>query len=93
MTKLYISIDYKDKNEINGTIYNRPRKNQEEIWLRYQATRLSDTTFQLDLYRRKNGYCKTYILEEDFECSMTANNILFYVEQRIERIWEDLKEN
>ena len=92
MSKLYIDIDYKDKNELRGSIYNRPRKkNQACIYLRYKATRLSDTTFQLDLYKYPiKGYI-TVILDETFECRMTANNILFYVDQRIEHILKQLR--
>lgn len=89
--KLYTQIDHKDKNEIVGSVFNKPRKNQIKVYIRYKATRLSDATFQLDIYKIPvNGYI-TVILDEKFECSMTANNILYYIDQRIEHILKELK--
>lgn len=90
MSKLYISIDYKSKEKMSGTIYNRPRKNMREIYIRFLATRLSENTFQLDLFKIPIKNYITVILDENFDCSMTAKDILFYVDQRIENILRTL---
>lgn len=90
--KLYSSLDYKDKEKIGGSIFNLPRKkNQEAIYLYFKGVRKSDTAFKLDVYRP--AFDKHYIvmLDEIFECKMTAKDILFYVEQRIEHICKILK--
>lgn len=83
--KLYTKIDSKNKDSIYGTIYNRPSKNQKEIYLRYKTERLSDYTFMLDIFKVPNpNPIYTALLDETFDCSMTAKDILYYVEQRIE---------
>lgn len=90
--KLYANIDYKDKHEISGSIFNRTRNVKDEIYIRFKATRHSEikNIFELDLYRRKDGDHITVTLDETFDCSMTKKDILFYVEQRIEHIWKQL---
>lgn len=89
--KLYISLDYKDKEEIVGSIFNLPRKkNQEAIYLYFDGVRKSDTTFELDIRRPVFDKHYTIILDETFECKMTGKDILFYVEQRINKIWKML---
>lgn len=90
--KLYISIDYKDKEEIGGSIFNLPRKkDQEAIYLYFDGVRKSATTFELDI--RRAAFEKHYIvlLDETFDCRMVGKDILFYVEQRIDYIWNSLK--
>lgn len=87
MSRLYIQCDYKDKNEKSGTIYNRPRKNEKPIYLSFTA--LSDDNF-IDLRIHQMGTPKEndceYHLEKDWEINFTLKSILFFVEQRIERI-------
>ena len=84
--KLYITIDYKSKSEIHGNIYNKPRKNQSEIYLMFSATRIDDNLFELSI--RKIGSEKEcrVVLDESFDGRMSGKDILFYVEQRIERL-------
>lgn len=89
--KLYIKIDCKDRYEISGTIKNKTRKVEEEIFLFYKATRLDFVTFNLDIYVNPKGKHLTYTLDERIDCSMTAKDICFFVENRIENIWEQLK--
>lgn len=89
--KLYIKIDYKDRYEISGTIKNKTRKVEEEIFLFYKATRIDFVLFRLDIYASPKGKRLTYTLDERIECSMTAKDICFFVENRIENIWEQLK--
>ena len=89
--KLYIKIDYKDRYEISGTIKNKTRKVEEEIFLFYKATRLDFVTFNLDIYASLKGKHLTYTLDERIDCSMTAKDICFFVENRIENIWKQLK--
>lgn len=90
MIKLYIDIDHKDKSEIYGTIYNKPRKNQQEIYLRYSAIRLSDTVFKLTISKPLLKEFYSVNLDETIDCSMTAKDILFYVDQRIELLMKSL---
>lgn len=84
--RLYIKIDYKDKNEISGTIYNRVRLKdiKNEIYLRYKAERTSENMFDLQIYGCPKNKVYEVRLDETFDCSMTAKDILFYVEQRID---------
>lgn len=89
--KLYIKIDCKDRYEISGTIKNKTRKVEEEIFLFYKATRLDFVTFNLDIYASPKGKHLTYTLDERIDCSMTAKDICFFVENRIENIWKQLK--
>lgn len=89
--KLYIKIDYKDRYEISGTIKNKTRKVEEEIFLFYKATRLDFVTFNLDIYASLKGKHLIYTLDERIDCSMTAKDICFFVENRIENIWQQLK--
>lgn len=89
--KLYIKIDCKDRYEISGTIKNKTRKVEEEIFLFYKAIRLDFVTFNLDIYASPKGKHLTYTLDERIDCSMTANNICFFVENRIENILQQLK--
>ena len=85
MSKLYIKIDDKDKNGICGTIYNRVRQDaNKEIYLRYKAQKISDTLFELQVYGCPKDAVYSATLDETFDCSMTAKDILFYVEQRID---------
>lgn len=90
LLKLYISVETKDKWYMNGSIYNRPRKNNSEIYLRYRAERHTSNLFELSIY--KVGSHKVYqvMLDETIDCSMTAKDILYYVDQRIEMLWEQL---
>lgn len=90
--KLYVSLDYKSKEEIGGSIFNLPRnKTQEAIYLYFDGVRKSNTTFELDI--RRPAFEKHYIvlLDISFECRMTAKDILYYVKQRIDHIWKSLK--
>ena len=89
--KLYVSLDYKHKDEIGGSIFNLPRKKNEEIYLYFDGVRKSETTFELNV--KRPAFLKKYIvlLDETFDCKMTAKDILFYVEQRIDFIWKMLK--
>lgn len=90
--RLYSSIDYKEKQEIAGSIYNRPRKNEKEFYIRFLATRTSDSTFDLQLYTIPKTKVYEVPLDETFDCSMTVKDIKFYVEQRVEtlkRLMED----
>ena len=89
--KLYIKIDYKDRYEISGTIKNKTRKAEEEIFLFYKATRIDFVLFRLDIYSSSKGEHVIYTLDERLDCSMTAKDICFFVENRIENIWEQLK--
>lgn len=89
--KLYIKIDCKDRYEISGTIKNKTRKVEEEIFLFYKATRLDFVLFHLDIYASPKGKHLTYTLDERIDCSMTAKDICFFVENRIENIWKQLK--
>ena len=89
--KLYIKIDYKDRYEISGTIKNKTRKVEEEIFLFYKATRIDFVLFHLDIYASTKGKHLTYTLDERIDCSMTAKDICFFVENRIENIWKQLK--
>ena len=83
--RLYSKVDYKDKNEITGTIFNRCGKNiKNEIFLRFNATRTGESTFDLQIYGCPKDKVYEVPLDEYFDCSMTAKDILFYVEQRIE---------
>lgn len=85
--KLYVSLDYKDKEEIVGSIFNLPRKKEQiAIYLYFKGVRKSDTAFKLDIYRP--AFTKHYevMLDEIIECKMTAKDILFYVDQRIEHL-------
>ena len=91
--KLYIKIDYKDRYEISGTIKNKTRKVEEEIFLFYKATRIDFVLFRLDIYASSKGEHLIYTLDECFDCSMTAKDICFFVENRIENIWGQLKPN
>lgn len=89
--KLYIKIDCKDRYDISGTIKNKTRKVEEEIFLFYKATRLDFATFNLDIYTSPKGKHLIYTLDERIDCSMTAKDICFFVENRIENIWKQLK--
>lgn len=90
--KLYIQLDYKNKEEICGSIFNLPKKKkQEAIYLRFNGIRMGYTTFELIVYRP--AFDKQYVvmLDEIIECKMTGKDILFYIQQRIEHIWKMLK--
>lgn len=84
--KLYITIDNKTKTELYGSIYNKPRKNKKQVYLRYNAERLSPTTFSLDIYNINKNNIISVILDETYDCSMTAKDILYWVENRIQHI-------
>ena len=85
MSKLYINIEEKSKNEISGTIYNRVRNNVDErVYLRFKAVRTGESLFKLEVYGCPCREVYTVALDETFDCCMTAKDILFYVEQRIE---------
>ena len=81
--KLYVSVDYRDKEEISGTIYNRPRNVKDEIYLRFIARKEGKTTFELDVYQYKKGKHLSYILDRTFDCPMNGRGILNYVGNRI----------
>ena len=83
--KLYSKVEYKDKNEISGTIFNRCGKNiKDEIYLRFIAVRTNENIFNLQVYGCPKNRVYEATLDETFDCCMTAKDILFYVEQRIE---------
>lgn len=84
--KLYIDLDYKDRTEKVGSIYNKPKKNEKEIYIRFKAQRTADRVFELDLYHTLNGKHITFTLDETFDISFTGKDILYYVEQRIDSI-------
>lgn len=80
--KLYIKIDYKDRYEISGTIKNKTRKVEEEIFLFYKATRIDFVLFRLDIYASSKGEHLIYTLDEhDREL----------VKEVCEKIYNDLK--
>lgn len=62
--KLYIKIDYKDRYEISGTIKNKTRKVEEEIFLFYKATRLDFVEFYLEFW---DGYSQLNYKRSSYE--------------------------
>lgn len=90
--KLYVSLDYKGKDEISGSIFNLPRKKEDEaIYLRFVGERKGETAFRLDIKRPAFEKVISVMLDEICECKMTGKDILFYVEQRINHIWKILR--
>lgn len=89
--KLYISIDYKNKNEMGGVIKNRTRNINEEIYFFYEAKRINDTMFSLDIWKSKKWNVLNYTFDETIGGSMTAKNILYFVENQIDEIWKEIK--
>lgn len=89
--KLYIKIDYKDKEFMYGSIYNKPKNKHDEVYLRYRCERYTDNIFELTVYKVTSQSIKYQVmLDETFDCRMCAKDILFYIEQRIELLWEQL---
>lgn len=87
--KLYCKkLDIKTKNELLGTIVSSAKN---DIYIRFYAKKTGEYSFDLDLYKFKNGKHIEIQLAEDFDCRMIAKDILFYVENRIEHIWRILK--
>ena len=90
--RLYVSLDYKSKDEIGGSIFNLPRKKTDEaIYLRFDGERVYNNVFRLNIKRPAFDKVITYMLDEIFECKMTGKDILFHVEQRIEHILKVLR--
>lgn len=86
--KLYVkNLDINSKSEKLGTIISSKKNN---IWLRFHAVKIGELVFELDLYIRKNDKHIKIQLAEDYDCKMTAEDIVRYVEQRIQRILEVL---
>lgn len=82
--KLYIDIDYKEKYEIAGNVYNKPGKCGEEIFLLYKASVFSGNIWTLNV--RKVGSLKEFntALDSTLHGKPTAKNILYYIEQKID---------
>lgn len=82
--KLYIDIDYKDEEEMFGTIFSKPRKNEKEFYLRYNAKKQSENVFILTLSVSQSGKKYVVTLEKGFDCNFSARHILMYVNERFE---------
>lgn len=82
--KLYVEIDYKNKSEIAGSVYNRPGKCGEEIYLLFRAVQFSFNVYVLNV--RKVGSLKEFntALDSTLHGKPTGKNILYYIEQRID---------
>lgn len=88
--KLYCKkLDIRTKDELLGTIVSSANN---DVYIRFNAKRTGEYSFDLDLYKFKNGKHIELNLAEDYDCRMIAKDILFYVEQRIDNIWRVLKE-
>lgn len=89
--RVYSEVEYKDKKEIRGIIFTRQRNIAERMYFCYKATRIDDNNFELDIYRSKSGKHIVVELQEDYDGEMMAKNIVYWIEQRIENIWREIK--
>lgn len=87
--KLYCKkLDIRTKDELLGTIVSSANN---DIYIRFNAKRTDENSFNLDLYETMKGEHINLHLAEDYDCRMYAKDILNYVEQRIDNIWRVIK--
>lgn len=89
--KLYIRKDYKEKNDILGTIYNKPKQEYKEIYLRFRATR-KDKIIALSVYCMPRRYDRVFKvnLEDGYDIRFCMKDILYYVESNLPNILREV---